>query len=554
MIKNYSFSTPSVYARPEGTSQKSNNILNDIQLQHPLGHKIEGHFESNKDEIIFISKIIEPVKKPTLPKQPHPEWYFHDHLVLFIDPKHDHMQQFMVAINKDGTVNTGNQVVLPGEEISDRIAKALKTDELKFSKEVKVDATGWSTIIKIPFISLGLSSKPDIFGAKVKFGFEDSILYDAVTWPQTSPEFGDFTLAFADVYTSDNIVIEHIDFGTPYWHTGDISNTITIKGKVNNKIKLLELQSTVINVLSEKEVSNYSCQISNNSSFEIKIPWNCHFANKWAPDFTKTARVNLIFSGDSKIIWNATYPFGFDAGIIVRDPYGKFKSKKYERPEASNPNFVDAFRCFLFSKLPDWVFQTTKDKAPSDFYLKDNNGKFHLNLMDDNSLEKIADYLKSEFNDWQDALCAASLILHHPFLTRHSGSWNVISGRATTATVLKLGGCFCGDTARVAAHLADIIGQKYKVPLKGFSLGLRGHLTGLVETPIGEILIDPMLGIYYHSLDNKRLATLQEMQEDKRIHSRMWLLAYSNGHEFFINTYNQIKTPHKKGDFNFPAY
>jgi hypothetical protein len=553
MIKRYLFNLSSIQPK-SGVNTAISNLDQTISLTHPLGHQVSFHFDVTKDDIIFSTNIIEPKTKFNQPKQPHPEWYYHDHFVLMLDPKNDHMYQYLIGINKDGSQINSIQVVLPGEELSDRLTKNINADHFVFKKEIVLSATGWTAKVQIPLKSLGLEFLPSVMGVKVKYGFESEIIYDAVTWPTTKSDFGDAPMDYGSLLTNTDLLVNKVDFGTPIWKTGDFTTNLIIEGKSPTQKDPLEVVLTVTDALGKSQTNKSKLEVNANGNFEFKGNVDCHFANKWAPDFLKTARVSIEIKDKNKVVWNAIYPLGFDAGIILREPFGKFNKAKINRPQKNDPNFVDNFRCYLFSKLPNWVYQTTRDKAPSDFYLKDLDGKFNLNLMDENSLEQIADYLKSQFDNWQDALCAASLLLHHHFLTRHTASWNTLSGRTSTAGVLRLGGCFCGDTARISAHVADLLGERFKVKLKGYSLGLRGHLTGLVETPVGEILLDPMLGIYYHTLDNERLATIQEMREDKKIQERMWLLAYSNGHEFFIHTYNQVKTPYKKGDFEYPGY
>jgi hypothetical protein len=64
------------------------------------------------------------------------------------------------------------------------------------------------------------------------------------------------------------------------------------------------------------------------------------------------------------------------------------------------------------------------------------------------------------FPDWQDALCAAAMWVHHPCVTRHSSSWNRIANVSSIDTIPRLGGCFCGDTARLTAALSEHIGRR----------------------------------------------------------------------------------------------
>jgi hypothetical protein len=553
VISSYQFNPSLLESRSE--SSLSPFILQQkIELQHPLGHVCSFSFDVSKDEIILFAEIIEPKNSVKELAPIHPEWYFHDHFVILLDPKHDHATQYLIAINKDGNQFSSVQTILPGEEPSDRFVRNLNSDHFRFNREITITPNGWKVKVNIPIPSLGLLSMPTVMGVKIKLSFESLIIIDAVTWPETKGPNGDTPLEFGDFVISPEILVRKVDFGSPFWKTGNISTNVLLIGSVFDCNKSLVVDVSVTNVLGQTEINQYPLVVGANGNFDCKVNVDCHFANKWAPDFGKIARVLIEIKNKEKVLWGSSYPLGFDAGIILREPFGKFKKNQYKRPLKSDPHFVDNFRCWLFSKFPNWVYQTTRNKAPSDFYLKDLNGKFNLNLMDENSLEQIADYLKSEFDDWQDALCAAALLLHHPFLTRHSSSWSALSGQSSLDTILRLGATFCGETSRMSAFIAELIGDRFQVKLKGFVFGLRGHTSGLVETPIGDVLIDPMLGIYYQTLDNERLATIQEMRIEKKIQERMWLLAFSNGHEFFIEIQNQMKKFYKKGDYVYPGF
>jgi len=83
-------------------------------------------------------------------------------------------------------------------------------------------------------------------------------------------------------------------------------------------------------------------------------------------------------------------------------------------------------------------------------------------------------------------------------------------------------------------------------------MGLRGHLATLVDTPIGRVVIDGMLGLWFHTLDNARLATLEEMRRDPSIVQRMWHSPRAHGHEFFYGVDTQIIRRWEDGQLTWP--
>jgi len=98
-------------------------------------------------------------------------------------------------------------------------------------------------------------------------------------------------------------------------------------------------------------------------------------------------------------------------------------------------------------------------------------------------LDRVAKMLAQRFGNWQDTLAAAALWAHHPCITRHSPVWASVACQATTNTVVRLGGCFCEDVARLVAALAEKTGERLGVSPQpagahaGPQLGRRGQKT-----------------------------------------------------------------------------
>ncbi len=168
------------------------------------------------------------------------------------------------------------------------------------------------------------------------------------------------------------------------------------------------------------------------------------------------------------------------------------------------------------------------------------------------ALGRVAAMLARRFPDWQDALCAAAMWAYHPCITRHSSSWAPVASQATVGTLPRIGGCFCADVARLVAALAEKVGDQLRVPLRGYTLGLRGHLATLVETPLGGVVLDGMLGHWYPTLDNTRLATLDEMRASAEIVRRVWYCPRAHGHEFYFGIHDQIIQRWREGPLHFP--
>lgn len=543
-----------------------------LQLNHPTGYLGRFRLACDGRTLEIAGDIVAPAGWRFTPRADLPAWYLHDHVVVFLDPAHDHTTQRMLAVMRNGRIERRDLWTLNGEEVSDIQSTGLDLPPLRPKLVVREEpGGGWRFRLRVPIA--GLRRQPGVrfpaqpMGIRLKLGVAGPTTFSAPAWPATDPFWKDNPFGFADLYATaahrGGVQVEHLDFGRPIWTVGAVRSTVKLTARVGDGIVGGKATVRIVDPLGKVARKTVAWKAVR-GQVTLVLPTDYPFTAKWAPNILRIARIGLdLHDRRGRLLWTATYPFGFDAGILVREPFGQMTGRAAQRtrPQPGDRRFVDRYRAWLLTKLPAWQWQTTRDGAPSDFFLRaPGHGlaarRDDLNLMSPSVFTDLARILHRHFSGgkdaWQDGLCAAAMALHHPCLTVHSASWARVATNAHTDTVLRLGGCFCSDCARIAGRLAEELGALYGVPLKGFDLGLHGHLTGLVETPLGEVLIDPMLGIYYHSLDNRRLATLDEMRRDKRIQLRMWSLAFNHGHEFFHKRYNQTKSPWLDGPLQYP--
>jgi hypothetical protein len=523
-----------------------------VVLRHPHGHLARFRAARTRAFLEIAGEITEPRGWDTAAAHIHPEWYFHDHVGFMLDPGHDHATRRMLAVLRSGELRTEDSWQLPGEEVADVQRAGLKLPPLEAEVRVSETERGWRLRLRVRNDRLldadGLAAEQGPIGFQVRFAPIGAVVHDAVCWPPADPFWRDSAFGYGDLLAPEApLAVSGMDFGRPVWKTGEVTSRIRIRAAFRGRAVRHGLcRVCVQHTDGRRDLTTHAWQ-ADGRQVRCSVPVDYPFGSKWAPNLRKIARVELeLLDACGRELWHATYPFGFDAGIIVREPFGMLgrSAAGARRPDPADPAFVDKYRAWLLHSLPDWRWQTTRHGAPSDFFLRARRREDDVDLMRPTVLHDLALLIRRRFADWQDALCAASMLLHHPCMTVHSGSWSRIAGCADAASVLRLGGCFCGDTARVAGELAEEIGRLYHVPLRGYALGLRGHLSGLVSTPLGDVLVDPMLGIYYHTRDNRRLATLEELRTEAGLGERMWSLPHaSDGAPFFFGVRNQPKRP-----------
>ncbi|MCX7803862.1 MAG: hypothetical protein N3A38_01600 [Planctomycetota bacterium] len=496
--------------------------------------------------------------KGAKPGADHPEWYYRAHALLMLNPGHDHAVRRVYAVDDRGVVERSAEWIAPGEEPGEFPSCALPTPGGGAGEFRWLDCHRFFARLRVP-AGDALPGPGAPVGIRIKVGFSEEYIPEPLAWPPPAGEWvGDAPLAFGDLYAAPPpFAVEEIEFIEPRWGAGDDETSdVRLRFAMPAGARAEGLARTEI-VLPDEGVAGVrevSWSHDGSGRGTVVLPVLFPHRAKWSNDLLKTAHLSITVkvAGGEKL-WTAGYPFGFDCGIIARELYGRGSRPLPPRPSPDDTDFVGKFRAYIYRRIPAYRLRTTADGAPSDFFLEDPEGAAHLDLSARDSLDRAAAMIASRFPDWRDALCAVAAWVHHPAVTRHSGVWSRVSGLASVRTLPRLGGCFCGDTARLCACLAEKVGSLLGVPLRGFSIGLRGHLATLVETPEGRVVIDGMMGMWFHSLDNARLATLEEMRADREVVGRMWYCPRAHGHEFFFGVTNQTIRQWKDGALEWPA-
>lgn len=514
-----------------------------LDLEDTEGRKARITIQLHDDRLLVIAEVTSPPSgtRPSLP-----EWYNRAHFVVMLDPAHDHFTCRQYAIDESGEVHGSEVLIAPGEMPGDAPAKSLPTPPAARGNFKLQGSGGFNVELDIPAADLWSTPEAPV-GLRIKVGFREDIIPHPLIWPVQEEK--DMPLTFGDLYVpgGGQTKVDALVISAPAW---GVETTLSLGAEVRDADSGM-VRVTMLLPEDSEAVSEYRWSASD-GRIDLSLPVVFPHRGKWANDIALTASMRIeILSAEQKLLWQGAYPFGFDMGVIVRERYGA--REVTPRPVESDPEFVDTFRHYILSRMPDYRQRTTNDGAPSDFYLEDITGNAHLNLSKPGWLKDVAAMITSRFPDWQDALCAASAWVYHPAVTCHSSSWSRLSGQASVETIARVGGCFCGDTTCLLAALSEEIGLLLDVPLIGLSMGMRGHLTTLVSTPRGSIVIDGMIGLWYHTLDNTRLATIEEMRSNREISERMWYCPRAHGHEFFYNYEIQTIAPWRERELTWPA-
>lgn len=546
--------SPSLIVRPFGGELTPESQSRSVVLR--LGPDADGRRADVAVEAgpsgLQVSALAE--SRPTAARPSYPEWYYRDHLVVLLNPGHDHATRWLYAAADGGSLVREAAWTAPGEEPGDHPTRELPEPPAAEGEVRRIDNGRFWARLALP-LPEGLWGNGMPLGIRIKVGFHEEVIPRPLVWPEQPAWMEDLPLSYGDLFAGEPVLaVESLDFTRPTWGGGPSHVMMRLAAMRGGPSEGFVDIATVLPGDSEQPQASVPWRTAHSGVAELNLPVVFPHRAKWASDVRLTARLRLsVRDGRGQSLWAAEYPFGFDCGIIVRERYGSRGGPLPPKPAPSAPDFIDCQRAYILARLPDYRRLTTAQGAASDFWLEDTDGGEHLNLMAGDSLDAVAAMLARRFPDWQDALAAAALWAHHPCITRHSSIWAPLAAQAAVAAIPRLGGCFCGDVARLLAALAEKVGRRLGVPFRGYTLGLRGHLSTLVQTPLGRVVLDGMLGHWYPVPDNTRLATLEEMRHNDAIVRRLWYCPRAHGHEFYFGVHDQTIRRWSDGSLHFPA-
>ncbi|MCW8129926.1 MAG: hypothetical protein KIS92_06175 [Planctomycetota bacterium] len=486
--------------------------------------------------------------RPGRLKPAYPEFYLRDHLVVMLNPGHDHGSRRMYSVDDAGTVRGEAAQMYPGEEPKDAPKRTLPEPPQADGEFRALGPDRYFARLRIPAKDVW---NEGVTGFGVKVGLHDEIVPDALCAPEFPAWASDQPFAFIDLYAAEpRLTVTRVEIPEPVW--GGDASTVILSGSAKN-LPAGVVRAEVVLPPDGESVRTEAAWEAREGRFRVAVPVVFPHQGKWANPLDKAGKLRMSVAAGGTDLWRAEYAFGFDMSIIVRERYGANGKPLPPRPAPSDPDFVNRFRAYVLARMPNYRQRTTAEGAPSDFYLEDPEGGAHLDLAKPGSLDRAVEMLVARFPDWQDALCGIAAWVYHPLITRHSSSWTGVAGQAHLETLVRLGGCFCSDTSVLSAHLAERAGARMNVPIKGYAMGLRGHLCTLLETPLGRVVIDGMHGLYYHTLDNARLATLDEMRTQREVTRRMWHFCGTNKEDFYFQNYTQTIRPLRPRPFVWPV-
>jgi len=170
---------------------------------------------------------------------------------------------------------------------------------------------------------------------------------------------------------------------------------------------------------------------------------------------------------------------------------------------------------YICSRLPRFERLTTRHGAPSDFFLRAEDGTAEFNLMVPGVLDRMAEFVAERFDNDVDRLLGLYFLSYAPSVARHISWGHRIMTGAGPLSVMRGnfagGGGNCGYHSRVFAGMAAHLRIQGK-PLPAHTVGIWGHVVSAVGWRGSKVLMDADAGHFMMTPDGRDLATIEEFR------------------------------------------
>ena len=416
---------------------------------------------------------------------------------LSLDPLHSHGMHTSIYINALGEVSCREATTRAGYADWDYFAGDASNDSfsgdtaLDISSAVKVREDGWDMELAIPFAQLEIKPLAStVLGLNVSRTATElptenhTVEY---SWMNQNQREGDvLAMVMGDMFLDSNpLSLLSIDFPTYTWGL----NKAPIELR-NNTDRPLRIQAATKGMGTEKQPNDYTNLPVISEIITIAPKESCKMELEFNVPILLTPECVEIefFNADNQmLLYRGIYHFGF--GTIV---YPCGLEKNIDRPEVSDPDFIEKYKRYIVSKQPLFGRLTTRQKAKGDFIVKALDGSVEFDLMADGFLAKIANWLCDIYTTDEDRLTGLAYLLSQQAVLSYSAARDAFAYQLNAASILRCGGALCASYGKVFAAIASKINSaKTGKFFNARGLMLKGHSMATVWIDDRWVPFDP---------------------------------------------------------------
>lgn len=450
-------------------------------------------------------------------------------VMLSIDGRHNHSDMQTISINARGEPEWYDDLThMAG--FSDEVGfqhywwtlkeanpdPAAKARQMGLCGAAHAGATEWTAELAIPLASLdvetpipGLTMGLEIIRTATERPAENFDYY--FTWmPQYPGILGSpIKMGFLSLGPTQ-VNLESIDFPNCSW--GINYAPVCLSNKTRRTLKVVMISRGICsaepwNTHANPSVESGPVEIPAQESVEMKFKY--HVPVRFTPEYIEL-EVRDYPKGDRlmRVTYNLgtcalVYPFGQEKGIAT--------------PPLNDPHFIEKRLRYIVSRQPLLRRRTTRQDAPSDFYIEAVDGSIFFDLMQDGVMQKIANWLCSLYDNDIDRVIGSAFFMAQQAVYVYASRRAHFAALLDPLSNLRLGGGMCGEFGRahvgLLTHMNSLTtGDRFRAR----KINVGGHALTTVWMFDRWVLLDPMtpnVKAFFHR-DHQTLASGQDLRHD----------------------------------------
>ncbi len=379
-----------------------------------------------------------------------------------------------------------------------------------WTADMEPSAEGYAARFDIPWTALDVDGAPDVVGLNVwidcrKPHYEQVLLSRPRYWRLPAD-----AVTFANIYLNDApVMIESIEFGVPTWD--DNVAEATLCNATDDDVKV---------VIHSENRLDMQRRVNRSAPVEVVVPAGgkvtaeFHYFIDQREKMGGVQKVIVLLESEGRTLFRGEWPANYCMPPGTYQKYGA-DIESSANPKPGEADFVAKKIRYICSRIPRFERLTTRDGAPSDFFLRAADESVAFNLMKAGVLDEIGDYIVGLFDNDVDRILGMYFFGYNPSVLRHMSAGHRIMNLAGPLSIIRGnfagGGGNCGYHSRGFAGLISHLKIDGK-PLVGHTVSIRGHVISGFHWRGSTALIDNDVGHFMLTADGTDFPTIDDMR------------------------------------------
>ena len=450
-------------------------------------------------------------------------------VAVAIDMRHNHSEMQTISINARGELEWYDDLShMAG--FSDEVGfqhywwtlmemnpdTAAKAREMGLRGAACAGDTEWTAELTIPLASLdvetpipGLTMGMEVIRTATERPVEN-FDYQFTWMPQYPGILGSpIKMGFMSLGPTQ-VNLESIDFPNCSW--GINHAPVRLSNNTGRALRVVMISRGVCGAEPQNTHTNYSVE-----SGPVEIPaqksvstmFEYHMPVRFLPEYIEL-EVRDHAQGDR--LMRVTYNLGTCTVV-----YPFEQEKGMATPTLDDPDFIEKRLRYIVSRQPLLRRRTTRQGAPSDFYIEAVDGSVSFDLMLDGAMQQMADWLCSLYDNDIDRVIGSTFFMAQQAVYVYASRRAHFAALLDPLSNLRLGGGMCGEFGRShAGLLAHMTSATTGDRFRARRLNVGGHALTTVWMFDRWVLLDPMtpnVKAFFHR-DHQTLASGQDLRHD----------------------------------------